>query len=81
MTALSAMVIAVTESTALNTKTPRYDSTIATAAVMTVVCVRFSRGVRPSRSRPLAYTHNTPWLNPPRSEITMIGTTNHAGYA
>jgi hypothetical protein len=26
---------------------------MATAAVMIVVCVRFNRGVRPSRSRPL----------------------------
>ena len=54
MTAFSATVIAVTESTASNTNTPMYSSAMATAAVMIVVCVRFSRGASPSRSRPLA---------------------------
>jgi hypothetical protein len=53
MTALRATVIAVTDSTASNTNTPRYSSAIATAAVMIVVWVRFSCGARPSRSRPL----------------------------
>src|ERR1700754_4948718 len=81
MTAFSATVIAVTDSTASNTNTPRYSSAIATAAVMMVVCVRLSRGARPSRSRPLAYTHSTPWLSPPSSEMTTIGSTYHAGEA
>jgi hypothetical protein len=53
MTAFSATVIAVTESTASNANTPRYSSAIATAAVITVVWVRRSRGAMPSRSRPL----------------------------
>jgi AcrR family transcriptional regulator len=45
MTALSATVIAVTDSTASKTKTPRYSRTIAAVAVMSVVWVRDNFGV------------------------------------